>query len=223
MKINFINNKNKDDLILFFAGFAQDKDLLSNIKTNKSLALIYDYTNLDFVLEDLYNFKNIYLVAWSMGVCVANYIFNKDIKLQEKLQDSIAINGTNLAIDDKYGIAINIYRGTLNNLDDTSFNIFLRRMCKDEAHFNDYLKIKTKRSIASLKEELSVLETFYTSILNKDLNIYKKAYLGKLDSIFSYRSQNRYWNLTNIKTEVVPITHYDKDFIKDIILNIDKY
>ncbi len=223
MKIDFIINKNKDDLILFFAGFAQDKDLLSNISTNKSLALVYDYTTLDFAKDDINTFKNIYLIAWSMGVCVANSIFNEDINLQKKLKDAIAINGTNLAIDDKYGIASNIYKGTLDNLDDENFNIFLRRMCKDDAHFNEYLKIKTKRSIAALKEELLVLESFYQNILNKDINIYKKAYLGKMDSIFSYRAQNRYWTLTNAQKEVVPITHYDSAFIKDIILHVDKY
>ncbi|EAJ8996606.1 DUF452 family protein, partial [Campylobacter lari] len=116
MKTYFLHkNENSSNLILFFSGFCSHFSHFSHLKSDENVLMVYDYSDFNFDI-DLTKFKNITLIAWSMGVCVASKIL-KDIKFDKK----IAINGTNLPINDEFGIKEAIFRLTMKKFDLENF------------------------------------------------------------------------------------------------------
>ena len=81
----------KEKLILFFTGWGMDENSVKLEKNNYDLITLFDYKNIntDF-LEKVENYKEIYVIAWSMGVIFDIYFINK-IK---NIKKSMAINGT---------------------------------------------------------------------------------------------------------------------------------
>ncbi len=110
MKYEFLcKNPDSKKLIVAFGGFASHPSHFSHLKSDKNVILFYDYENFDLN----FNFKafdELFLIAFSMGVCVANRLL-KELNFKQK----IAINGTNLGIDKSKGIHPTIFKKTLQN------------------------------------------------------------------------------------------------------------
>ena len=216
-----IENKNtldKDSLIIFFAGFAQEKNLLQDLTLPYDTLYVYDYSDMDFSYAILKHYKNIHVIAWSLGVFVAPFI------LRDKLKDfnisfDVAINGTIKAIDSVYGIAPSMYKATYESLTDISFIKFLRRICGSQDKLNLYLPYKCKRAINTVRNELIEIEKAYSSIdINKLLDIkYKNAIVSLKDKIFLKDNQELFFKENNTKVDLIDASHYDRDlFIKAI-------
>ncbi|HEE8976814.1 TPA: DUF452 family protein, partial [Campylobacter jejuni] len=159
MKIsNLIQNENSQELILVFGGFASHPSHFAHLKSDKNVVLVYDYENLDFKF-DLNSFSKITLIAFSMGVCVANRLL-KELNFKQK----IAINGTNLGIDKSKGIHPTIFKKTLQNFKLEHFKEVLFEECKSLAKdfiFKDEkaLKIELEKlfDFALVKQEENLL------------------------------------------------------------------
>ncbi|TEY33341.1 DUF452 family protein, partial [Campylobacter sp. CH185] len=110
MKYEFLcKNPDSKKLIVVFGGFASHPSHFSHLKSNKNVILFYDYENFDLNF-DFKAFDELFLIAFSMGVCVANRLL-KELHFKQK----IAINGTNLGIDKLKGIHSTIFKKTLQN------------------------------------------------------------------------------------------------------------
>ena len=99
----------KEKLILFFTGWGMDENSVKLKQDSYDLITVFNYRNIntDF-LEKVKSYKEIYIIAWSMGVIFASYFMDK-IK---NVKESIAINGTLKIIDDKFGINTKIFDAT---------------------------------------------------------------------------------------------------------------
>ncbi len=187
----FIKQNNSETLLLFFAGWGMDATPFENtFKGDNDVCICYDYTTLDFDYSILAPYQNIKVIAWSLGVWVANYILS-DKNLS--LESATAINGTCEAIDDQKGIPVDIYMGTLNGLNDRSLEKFNLRMCGKASLKKLFDSVRPKRSLNSLKDELQAL---YYHITSKPLtvSIYSKAIIGQNDRIFPAQNQKLAWS-----------------------------
>ncbi len=105
MKYEFLcKNPDSKKLIVVFGGFASHPSHFSHLKSDKNVILFYDYENFDLNF-DFKAFDELFLIAFSMGVCVANRLL-KELNFKQK----IAINGTNLGIDKSKGIHPTIFK-----------------------------------------------------------------------------------------------------------------
>lgn len=220
MKVRFIKQENTDKLILFFSGFAQPSNLLDGIDTSCDFAYVYDYRDCKLDISFLELYKDIYIVAWSLGVFVASYIF---LNTKFKVHFTIAINGTIKAIDTRYGIDPKTYKATYNNLTNSSFIKFQKRICSN-ADFENYHKLTLDRTILELQQELIVVEEHYEKAdIDKLAKIYwQEAFISKKDRIFLKTIQENFWvQFKNIKMMFFDASHMDFQLFKQAIAKVN--
>lgn len=113
MKQVFIKKEGNPRLLLFFAGWGSDENLFHRpVAEGYDYLLCFDYRTLDFDYSLLDGYREIRLLAWSMGVWVAGQILSgRTCPWKMKL----AVNGTSFPIDDQRGIAEAVFHGTLEN------------------------------------------------------------------------------------------------------------
>lgn len=172
MKYEFLcKNPDSKKLIVAFGGFASHPSHFSHLKSDKNVILFYDYENFDLN----FNFKafdELFLIAFSMGVCVANRLL-KELNFKQK----IAINGTNLGIDKSKGIHPTIFKKTLQNFKLEHFKEALFKERKSLA--KDFIFKDEK----ALKIELEKLFDF--ALVKQEENLlWDKVYSSKKDEIF---------------------------------------
>ena len=99
MQIEFLHKSNKPKLILFFNGWGMNSSIVEHLeKSEFDIICLSNYNDkLNFDLNLLDSYKEIYLVAWSMGVWAAAESLKKH---HINFKKAIAINGTTLPIDD---------------------------------------------------------------------------------------------------------------------------
>lgn len=150
MKIEKQLNSSHPRLLLFFAGWSASPESFTGLKAENGtdIMLCYDYRDMTFH-EDLSSYKEIHLIAWSMGVRMA------ELALAGKyaLTTATAINGTPRPIDDNFGIPENIFRGTLDNLTAEGMKRFNRRMCGSRDILAQHEKFPA-RPLEEVKDEL---------------------------------------------------------------------
>ncbi|EOH2025447.1 pimeloyl-ACP methyl esterase BioG family protein, partial [Campylobacter jejuni] len=172
MKYEFLcKNPDSKKLIVAFGGFASHPSHFSHLKSDKNVILFYDYENFDLN----FNFKafdELFLIAFSMGVCVANRLL-KELNFKQK----IAINGTNLGIDKSKGIHPTIFKKTLQNFKLEHFKEALFKERKSLA--KDFIFKDEK----ALKIELEKLFDFALTKQEENL-LWDKVYSSKEDEIF---------------------------------------
>ena len=96
-----------EHLIVYFAGWGTPLDAVAHLilPTNHNfIKFCYDYQDLklDF---DFSAYQQIRVVAWSMGVWVAERVLQG-----LTLQSATAVNGTGLPCDDSFGIPYAIFK-----------------------------------------------------------------------------------------------------------------
>ncbi|EGF1228894.1 DUF452 family protein [Campylobacter jejuni] len=172
MKYEFLcKNPDSKKLIVVFGGFASHPSHFSHLKSDKNVILFYDYENFDLIL-DFKAFDELFLIAFSMGVCVANRLL-KEFNFKQK----IAINGTNLGIDKSKGIHPTIFKKTLQNFKLEHFKEALFKECKSLA--KDFIFKDEK----ALKIELEKLFDFALTKQEENF-LWDKVYSSKEDEIF---------------------------------------
>ena len=113
MKQLFIKKENSPRLLLFFAGWGSDENLFRRtVAEGYDCLLCFDYRTLEFDYSLLDGYREIRLLAWSMGVWVAGQILSGHTYPWEM---KLAVNGTPFPIDDRQGIAEAVFHGTLEN------------------------------------------------------------------------------------------------------------
>lgn len=157
-----------------------------------NVLMFYDYTdfNHDQDLNKLLNeFEDIVLIAWSMGGWAGQQLFKP---FSKRFTTKLVINGTLCPIDDKYGIPEDVFRLTLENLDEKRRLKFYYRMCRNRILYQQFLENQPQRSIENQQKELAALLK-NTKCHTDEKSIYSNIIVSKNDFIMPTKSQLRYW------------------------------
>ena len=122
MKLEFTVKQGNKKLILIFAGWGMDSNPFRDIRLDgHDIAVVWDYRDMTLDITPFAVYSDIYLFAWSFGVftaarAIAETSLNPTVK--------IAVNGSLNPIDDREGIPVAIFRGTLDNLSPRNLDKF---------------------------------------------------------------------------------------------------
>lgn len=153
----------------------------------------YDYRQLAFD-ETLDRYEEVHLVAWSLGVWVAERLMPRIVRATSgRIRWTMsAINGTGRPVDDRDGIPEAIFRGTLEQLDEAGLARFIRRMCGTREHLAAY-KALPARPLAEVREEL---QSLYDAIRREEVPerlAWTHVWLSRADRIFPIDNLRHYW------------------------------
>lgn len=214
MNLTFIQRHNTRHLILIMAGWAMDDRLFRNLELDGyDIAVTWDYTNEKLDYEALANYREVVVIAWSMGVMecertVAQYHLPVTL--------AIAINGTSTPVDDETGIAEKVFAGTLDNLSESNLARFNRRMCGTGDNYRKFLIDAPSRSLSSVKEELRLLGQRAVEPGIEMSFFWDIALIGSNDLIFTPQAQFQAWK--NVRTAVIDSPH-----LPDFMSIINRY
>ena len=86
MQFHWLNKQNNDKLIIFFAGWSFDEKPFEFLScTGVDVLMVYDYSTIDDDFEKFSSYKEINLIAWSMGVFVAYLLKDKFPHLNKRI------------------------------------------------------------------------------------------------------------------------------------------
>ena len=183
MNFNWLNKKENTNLIIFFNGWGMDDSVVRHLNPeNYDVLTICDYNELS-PLPDISEYKEIHVIAWSMGVMIAT-LYNCSQK------SATAINGTLFPINAEYGINPRIYKLMEMNFNELSAKKFITNMF-DEIPGNF---VFPKRSINNQKSELSALRKYKS---NENYH-YTRIIVSNNDKIIPSKSQINYWKTPEI-------------------------
>lgn len=132
------DKQSSQNLVVFFSGFASlpshfyrftDKNFLQDF----DMIMVYDYRDfsqhqaqIKEIINASKNYKNVYLIAWSMGVFVASallsdFIYQAGSERDKIFAKKVAINGTNIGIDRMLGIPPKVFAYTAKNIQPQAF------------------------------------------------------------------------------------------------------
>lgn len=215
MKQTYIIHEHHPRLLLFFAGWGADETPFKNYHPEAcDFMLCYDYRTLHFDASGLNEYREIYVIGWSMGVWAASQIMPE---LPLAITRSIAINGTPFPVDEHLGIPPTIFHGTLSGLTGASLNKFLRRMCADGAAFKEFLNITPRRPLEELHEELAEIGKKYESQKSTGENSkfhWQQAVVSKNDRIIPPDNQLQAWKESGTPVKETEDAHYQKELFR---------
>lgn len=214
MRQVFIKREGNPRLLLFFAGWGSDEHLFTRpVMEGYDYLLCFDYSCLDFDYSLLEGYREIRLMAWSMGVWAASQVLQgRDYPWQLRL----AVNGTPVPVDDERGIPEAIFQGTLANFSEPVLVRFRRRICGTAEGVKEFLSYAPYRSVESLQEELAAL---YHEVKERPVAPFgwDIAYVGTRDKIFPPAAQCRAWE-QRAAVVTVEAEHYDAGVFNRLLI-----
>lgn len=181
----------------FFAPFCNDEldfILFSNYSADEPL-----------VLPEIKTYKKIILIGWSLGVWAAEFL---SPKTGIRADVTIAVNGTPIPADDKYGIPLNVFEGTLNNITEANMEKFYLRMFGDKKTYELNKDKVPHRSVKSLHDELRWM---YNRMMEHSEPGFRWDYAvtSEIDRVFPADNLSKYWkNQKSTRQIIVPLPHY---------------
>ena len=176
--------KENQRTILFFSGFRGEKGVFEHLRLGAcEVVFVSDYRANDLDLSFLDSREAITLIAWSMGVAMANRFLNHPLSQSRlKITKKIAINGTIYGIDKARGIPPLAFKKTIEGLDLQAF----KKSTYGES------EPRTTLSQESLVCELNNLYTTLTTAPATP-ELWDCALVSLEDKIFPVRYQLRGW------------------------------
>ncbi|MFI3240830.1 MAG: DUF452 family protein [Bacteroidales bacterium] len=204
----FLIKRSGEKLILLLAGWSMDETPFVDIAeipvvgdvSAMDILVCYDYRSLDFDSKLLANYSDITLVTWSMGVWVA-----EQIVFAENVTRFIAINGTGAPVDDRLGIPVDIFNGTLDTLNDSNLVKFNRRMSREG--FAEFNARKPKRAMVEIVDELRLIGE-RSVIGSKGLVNWDVAVVSTRDYIFPAENMCNYWKNKGVDVVEIDAPHF---------------
>lgn len=202
MTHTWLHQNKTDKLILFFNGWGCDEKPFQHLLSDEyDVMMLNDYRSLylpESFEEALDAYREIYVIAWSFGVWVAQSVLEE---WGDRIQGAIAVNGTTEPVHPRFGIPKPIVMGTLANLSERSLEKFQRRMVKSSDLWERFEAVKPQRDLDEVENELFLLtEHFKVQTFTK--NGFQKAVIGKEDLIMPTANQKAFWQG---KAEVVEL------------------
>lgn len=203
MRMEWVNKKGQGRVVVFFNGWGMDEKSISHLSGENDLLLCFDYRHIgQNFCPELSGYKEIYLIAWSMGVwAAANIVGEWNIKFTGK----VALNGTECPIDGRYGIPPQIYQLTEQGMDEKGREKFFTRMLNGAEEKRRFENNKPSRLLAEQIEELYAIEK-QCSELKRNIK-WDKIFISEKDVIFPVNNQLNWWcNRADIT--MLPTGHY---------------
>ena len=189
MRIEWLAKKGAGQVIVFFNGWGMDASAVSHLGTDADVVMFYDYRVLSYDnLPDLRNYREIYIIAWSMGVWAASCVV-PHLKIQPRL--AVALNGTERPVDDRYGIPVKIYRLTAKGMNTRGREKFFSRMVVTEEEKQFLKGHLPERELEEQCEELVLIEK-QCRWSGKSYS-WTKIYVSEKDVIFPVENQLNWW------------------------------
>src|SRR5512133_671910 len=198
--------KNKQ-LVVFYGGWGTDENVFTPLCNDEfDFILFYNYSADEaFVLPEIKTYDKVTLIGWSLGVWAAEHLSQKTGITPDV---TIAVNGTPVPADDQYGIPLNIFEGTLNNITEENIEKFHLRMFGDKKTLETNKDRVPRRSLTSLHKELRWL---YNRIMEPGDSDFKWDYAvtSETDRVFPSKNLIEYWQKEkNTKHIILPLPHY---------------
>ncbi len=207
MKTYIRRREKNTQLVVFYGGWGTDENVFAPLCNDEfDFILFYNYSADEaLVLPEMKTYERIVLIGWSLGVWAAEYLSNKT---GIKADLTIAVNGTPIPADDRYGIPLNIFEGTLNNITEENIGKFYLRMFGDKKTYQTNIDIIPHRTLKSLHDELRWL---YNRIMEQTEPGFRWDYAvtSEIDRVFPTKNLISYWE-KEIETKHIILTlpHY---------------
>jgi len=204
----YIRRKEKNNqLVVMYGGWGADENFFAPFCNDEYDFILFSNYSADepLVLPEMKTYKKIVLIGWSLGVWAAEYI---SPKTGIKADVTIAVNGTPIPADDKYGIPLHVFEGTLNNLTEANMEKFYLRMFGDKKTYNLNKDKVPQRTIKSLHDELRWM---YNRMMERSEPGFRWDYAvtSENDRIFPKDNMNLYWRKHKATRHItVPVPHY---------------
>ncbi len=204
----YIRRRDKNDrLVVLYGGWGNDENMFTPLCNDEfDFILFYNYSADDaLVLPEMKSYKSITVIGWSLGVWAAEYLAPRT---GIKPDLTIAVNGTPVPADDRFGIPLKTFEGTLNNLSEENMEKFYLRMFGDK---RNYLRNQDRiphRSVKSLHDELRWL---YNRIMEQKEPGFRWdfAVTSENDRVFPAQNLKSYWSRESSTRHIVlRLPHY---------------
>ena len=196
MQSHWLNKQNNNKLIIFFTGWSFDYKPFEFLNCEDfDVLIIYDYNDLE--LPQIPEYKEYFLISWSMGVYTSYLLKDKLPKFTKK----IAINGTPFPVNDEYGIPLKPFILTLRHAKTGLEGKFYQNIFNSENEYTQYTKTQVERTI---ENRVSELNTLYSKIKSTEIsyqNYFDTAIISNNDKIIPTKNQMNFWKgKADIKT-----------------------
>ena len=207
MKTYIRRREKNDQLIVLFGGWGTDENVFTPLCTDDfDFILFYNYSADEaLVLPEMKVYTKITIIGWSLGVWAAEYLSSKT---GIKPDLTIAVNGTPVPADDKYGIPLKIFEGTLNNITEENMEKFYLRMFGDKGTYSLNADRIPHRTLKSLHDELRWL---YNRIMEQTVQGFRWDYAvtSENDRVFTSEYVKSYWKKEKLTKHIIlPMPHY---------------
>lgn len=204
MRIEWLNRKYTDRVVVFFNGWGMDSRAVQHLKGSSDILAINDYRQLNAeILPKLASYREIDIVAWSMGVWAAANILPEWGISYTRL---IALNGTEHPVNDSWGIPDKIYRLTERGMNEIGREKFMLRMLANAEERERFSNNKPQRNVEEICEELTAIRL--QADKRQHSLIWDKVYISAEDVIFSQTNQMAWWNSRAKEIVILAGGHY---------------
>lgn len=207
MKTYIRRREKNTELIVLYGAWGTDENVFIPLcNDNFDFILFYDYSADEaLVLPEMKSYSRITVIGWSLGVWAAEYLAPRT---GIKPDITIAVNGTPVPADDRYGIPLKVFEGTLNNISERNMIKFYLRMFGNKETYRQNMDRIPHRTIKSLNDELRWL---YNRIMEQKEPGFRWDYAvtSEYDRVFPAKNLNAYWKKQEeTKHILIPLNHY---------------
>ena len=217
MQQKFIKKEHHPRLLLFFAGWGSDERLFNRpVAEGYDCLICFDYRLPDFDHALLEGYREVRLLAWSMGVWVAGQVlagYNYPWEMK------LAVNGTPYPVDDRRGIPEAVFRKTLECFDGNGLARFRRRICGTADRTKEFLSHHPYRPVEELHAELAALWRSVHLLPPSGFG-WDRAIVGTCDKIFPPANQCEAWK--GVEVEERETEHYDGSLFDRLLSGEDE-
>jgi malonyl-ACP O-methyltransferase BioC len=190
MNSGWVTNDGNPRVIAIFAGWAAGFEMFAHLsRPGYDIIVFWDYRDESFDSAVLSVYEEIFLIGWSMGVMEAERLLQGSTL---PIVGGIAVNGTPTPVDDRYGIPIRIFEGTLSAMNPRNLSKFYRRMCANSSQAAELTPLLPCRPIDQLIDELRLIGE--RAATHRPVpGMWSRAVIGECDAIFPKDSQVASW------------------------------
>ncbi len=207
MKTYIRRREANDELVVVYGSWGTDENVFVPLCNDEfDFILFYNYSADEaLVLPEMKTYKRITLIGWSLGVWAAEYL---SPKTGIKPDITIAVNGTPIPADDQFGIPLNIFEGTLNNITELNMEKFYLRMFGDKRTYRLNRDRLPRRTVKSLHDELRWL--YNRMMEQKEPGFtWNYAITSEFDRVFPAKNLKSYWEKEEMTKHIIlPLPHY---------------
>lgn len=203
MRIEWLNKNNTDRVVVFFNGWGMDAQVVRHLKADCDVLVCYDYRELRESFPDIRKYKEIYVIAWSMGVWAAAQVLPP---LNYPVKKYIALNGTERPVDDCFGIPVKVYELTEKGMNERGREKFFMRMLDTPEEKECFNAARPLRRLEEQCEELCKIHK--QSLEAQQILPWNKVYISEKDVIFPVENQCNWWTQRGMAIDLLPGNHY---------------